>query len=231
MPRRKKVNNKFEILALASHLFLEKGYSNTYVTEIGKSLNISLGNLTFHFPTKEHLLADLAQHLCEYHQITLEQEVEEGRTSLLAYLLELTSMIAICEENEVAKDLYTQIYIHPMSLSLIREADTVKAKMIFAEFCPDWEDTDFILTENVVSGIEYASLMKENAETLPLDRRIAKTLNVVMRIYNVPDEIRKAQIKKVLSMDYRRIGRQFIEGFVSYVEDINAQVIKEAIKQ
>ena len=231
MPRRKKVNNKFEILALASHLFLVKGYSDTYVTEIGKRLNISLGNLTFHFPTKEHLLADLAQHLCEYHQITLELEVEEGRTSLLAYLLELTSMMAICEENEVAKDLYRQAYIHPMSLSIIRAADTTKAKMIFAQFCPDWDDTDFTLTENVVSGIEYASLMKENAETLPLDSRIAKTLNVVMRIYNVPDEIRKAQIKKVLDMDYRRIGRQFIDGFVSYVEDINAQVIKEAIKQ
>lgn len=230
MARRKKINNKFEILALACHLFLEKGYSNTYVTEISKRLDISLGNLTFHFPTKEHLLAELAQHLCEYHQITLEQEVEEGRTSLLAYLLELTSMVAVCEENEVAKDLYRHIYIHPMSLSLIREADTEKAKMIFEEFCPEWEDIDFTLTENVVSGIEYASLMKENAETLPLDRRIAKILNVVMRIYNVPDEIRKSKIDKVLSMDYRRIGRQFIEGFAAYVEDINEQTLKDATR-
>ncbi len=231
MPRRKKVNHKFEILALASRLFLEKGYSNTYVTEIAKELNISLGNLTFHFPTKEHLLLELTQCLCEYHQFVLDVEVEEGRTSLLAYLMELTCMIAVCEESEVAKDLYTAIYRNSMSLRLIREADTTNAKNVFGEFRPDWTDADFALSENVVSGIEYASIMKENVEDIPLDRRIAKVLQVVMRIYNVPQDLINLKIEKVLSMDYRRIGMQFIKGFTVYVESIHQQALEEALKQ
>lgn len=228
---RERFHTKEEIIKLALKMFLEEGYTNSSIRSIAKELDISSGNLAYHYPSKEHLLAELAQHLCEYHQITLEKEVEEGRTLLLAYCLELTSMVAVCEESEVAKDLYVSIYTHPLSLSLFRQADTKKAKEIFSQFCPDWEDDDFTLTENVVSGIEYASLLKENAEELPLERRIAKILNVVMQIYNVPQELREAKINKVLSMDYRKIGRRFIEGFTEYVEKMNEDALIAASKQ
>ena len=147
----------------------------------------------------------------------MEEEIDEGRTSLLAYLLELTSMMAICAESEVAKDLYTAMYTHPMSLRIMRQADTEKIKDIFAPFSPDWTDEDFALTENAVSGIEYASLRDENAENISLDRRVFKTLNIVMKAYNVPQELRQQKIQKVLGLDYRRIGRQFVEGLTDYV--------------
>lgn len=228
MARRDRFQTKLEIIKLASEMFLTQGYTEASTKKLATELDISYGNLGYHFPTKEHLLAELTTRLCDYHNIVMEAEIDEGRTSLLAYLLELTSMMAICEENEVAKDLYTSAYKHPMTLKLMRVADTEKIKSIFAEYCPDWDDEDFALTENAVSGIEYASLMKENAEDVPLDRRVTKTLRVVMKAYNVPEEIREQKIQKVLSLDYRRIGRQFIEGFTEYVEMINEQALKEA---
>ncbi len=209
-------------------MFLTHGYTETSTKKLAQELDISLGNLNYHFPTKEHLLTELTERLCDYHLIVMEEEIDEGCTSLLAYLLELTSMMAICEENEVAKDLYTSIYKHSMPLKLMRESDTQKIKQIFFEYCPHWTDEDFALTENAVSGIEYASLMRENAEQAPLDKRIVKTLNVVMKAYNVPEEIRETKIRKVLGLDYRRIGRQFIEGFTEYVELINEQALNEA---
>ncbi len=228
MARREKYYTKLEIIRCATQMFLTKGYSQSSAKDITQELNISPGNLTYHFPTKEHLLAELTERLCEYHFIVMESEMDEGRTSLLAYLLELTSMMAICEENEIAKDLYTSVYKHPMTLKLIRESDTEKIKSIFAEYCPGWTDEDFALTENAVSGIEYASLMRENAEDVPLDKRIVKTLNVVMKAYNVPEDVREQKIQKVLGIDYRRIGRQFIEGFTEYVEMMNDKALKEA---
>ena len=114
-----------------------------------------------------------------------------------------------------------------MSLKLMRESDTEKVKNIFALYCPGWTDEDFALTENAVSGIEYASLMRENAENVPLDKRIVKTLNVVMKAYNVPEDVREQKIQKVLSIDYRRIGRQFIAGFTEYVETANQRALEE----
>ena len=51
---------------MASRQFLEKGYSATTVAAISKELAMSPGNLTFHFPTKEHLLAELVDLLCSF---------------------------------------------------------------------------------------------------------------------------------------------------------------------
>ena len=227
MARRERFQTKLEIIKLASEMFLTQGYTVASTKKLAVELDISVGNLAYHFPTKEHLLAELTMRLCDYHLIVMEAEIDEGRTSLLSYLLELTSMMAICEENEIAKDLYTSVYKHPMSLKLIRQSDTEKVKHIFAEYCPDWTDEDFALTENAVSGLEYASLMRENAEDVPLDRRVEKTLNVVMKAYNVPEEIREQKLRKVLSLDYRRIGRQLIAGFTEYVETVNQRALEE----
>ncbi len=228
MARRERFQTKLEIIKLASKIFLSQGYTEASTMVMSKELDISKGNFNYHFPTKEHLLAELTTRLCEYHLIVMEAEIDEGRTSLLAYLMELTSMMAICDENEVARDLYTSVYKHSIPLKLMRQADTKKAKTVFAEYCPDWTDEDFVLAENVVSGVEYASLMRENAEDIPLDKRIVKTLNVVMKVYNVPEDVRELKIQKVLSLDYRRIGRRFIEGFTEYVETINNKALQEA---
>ena len=227
MACRERFQTKLEIIKLASEMFLTQGYTVASTKKMAAELDISVGNLAYHFPTKEHLLAELTTRLCDYHLIVMEAEIDEGRTSLLSYLLELTSMMAICEENEIAKDLYTSVYKHPMSLKLIRQSDTEKVKHVFAEYCPDWTDEDFALTENAVSGFEYASLMRENAEDVPLDRRVEKTLNVVMKAYNVPEEIREQKLRKVLSLDYRRIGRQLIAGFTEYVETVNQRALEE----
>lgn len=228
MAAKDRFQTKLEIVRAALHAFLTHGYTESSTKKIAKELGISIGNLAYHFPTKEHLLAELTERLCEYHLIVMENEIDEGLTSLSAYLLELTCMMAVCEENAIAKDLYTSMYRSSLALKLIREADTQKVKDVFAAYCPDWEAVDYALTENAVSGIEYASLMAENAEGIPLDKRVVKTLNVVMKAYNVPEEVREQKIQKVLALDYRRIGRRFITGFAEYVESVNARALEEA---
>ena len=50
---------RLEIVAEASKQFLEKGYSSTTVASIAHALEMSKGNLTFYYPTKEHLLAEV----------------------------------------------------------------------------------------------------------------------------------------------------------------------------
>ena len=39
-----------------------------------------------------------------------------------------------------------------------------------------------------------------------------------MTIYNVPEEIRKIKIDKVLAMNYRSIGKRIFNEFKEYVE-------------
>ena len=52
-------NLKIEIQTKASELFNQKGYKNTTMRDIASALNISLGNLTYHYHKKEDLMMQL----------------------------------------------------------------------------------------------------------------------------------------------------------------------------
>lgn len=225
-----KKNTRLEILQVAMHLFLKDGYTNTFIPQIAKEVGISKGNLAYHFPTKEHLLAELVKELCEFQWQVMEQEVAEGKSSLLSYLLELATMASICDENPVAKDFYVSAYIHPLSLKIIRENDTQKAMRVFEEYCTEWTETDFIQAENVVSGIEYAMFMTENADKVSLEQRIASSLDVIMKIYELPKVLRQNKLTKVITMDYRNIGQKILREFCNYVEEKNVKELQKAAK-
>lgn len=218
---RKRVNTtKYEIIQHATKLFLEVGYSATPPKRICDELDISTGNLTYYFPTKEHLLIVLVEMLCEFQRNMLQDAVKEGQTSLSAVCLELVTMAAASEENEIAKDLFLSSYSSPMCLEIIRKSDNERAKAVYGEFCPDWDEEQFVEAETLVSGIEYATLMTTH-DSAPLEVRIAGALNNIMRIYNVPEEIRSAKIEKVLKMDYRTLGKTVLENFKHFVDQSN----------
>ncbi len=231
MKRENRINTKLEIIEVATNLFLEKGYSNVLISDIADRLGISKGNLTFHFPTKEHMLAELIRQLCVFQWRLLEKEVATGNSQLIASLFEVTAMAASCYENPVAKDLYVSAYVSPMSLRIIRESDTRKAKSVFARLCPDWQDVDFVLAENIVSGIEYSVFTTERDQGIPLDLKIEKALDSIMKVYDLPEEQRRENIRKVFEMDYRKMGVRLLEEFRAYVQKVNREALEEAAIQ
>ena len=226
----KRPNTRLQIIQLATKLFTEEGYSNTSFSKIAKILDLSTGNITFYFKSKEYLLAQLVVELLAFQDLMIEQATDEGKSSLLAYCLELTSIVAICEENEPIRDFFTASYTSPITLSLIRENDTQKTKDVFGQFRPDWTDAQWVATENVVSGIEYATIMTREVDT-PLPMQIERTLNAIMLLYGVPSELRKAKIEKVLAMDYRALGCRILAEFKEYIEKVNEQNLKHAVQR
>ncbi len=210
-------STKNKILRVSTTMFLEVGYSKTSPQMIAKELKVSTGNLTYYYPTKEHLLAVLTDLLCKYQWKLIKDEADDGISSLLALCFELMTMAAACEESEVAKDFFVSTYQSPKCLEIIHNNDTARAKEVFAEYCPDWTDEQFREAEILVAGIEHATLNAID-KTVPLETRISGALNTIMTIYNVPEEIRKMKIEKVLAMDYRSIGKRIFNEFKEYVE-------------
>ena len=210
-------STKNKILRVSTTMFLEVGYSKTSPQMIAKELKVSTGNLTYYYPTKEHLLAVLTDLLCKYQWKLIKEEADDGISSLLALCFVLMTMAAACEESEVAKDFFVSTYQSPKCLEIIHNNDTARAKEVFAEFCPDWTDEQFREAEILVAGIEHATLNAID-KTVPLEIRISGALNTIMMIYNVPEEIRRIKIEKVLAMDYRSIGKRIFNEFKEYVE-------------
>ena len=226
---RKPTPTKTVIIKIASELFFENGFTKTTSTEICKKADISPGNLTFYFPNKESILATLVQMMIDFQWKEMEAQTDEGKSSLLAYCLELTTLAAIGEEIPQMHEFLTAAYSHPTTLDLIRSNDVEKIKRVFAEYTEGWDDEKFIEPETLISGIEYATLM-HTEHTATLEHRIEGALNTIMMMFGVPEELRKAKIKKVLAMDYRAIGRKVYEEFKEYVTESNENALDEVLK-
>ena len=221
---------KLEILDEATRQFLDKGFSHTTLASIAKALKMSTGNLTFHYPTKEHMLAELVDILCDFHWKLMEEEAGDGISSILAICLELTAMAGACEDDPVIKDFLISAYTSPMCLEIIRRNDAARAQKVFQSYCPDWTDTQFLEAELLVSGIEYATLMT-TAPHIPFEVRISGALNNILGIYKIPEDMRKQKLERVFAMDYRNIGKRAIKDFKTFVNNTNEQAFHDLLKR
>ena len=219
---------RLAIIQAATELFFERGFSKTTAAAVCARAKIGTGNLTSYFPTKEHILEVLVKMMIEFQWQEMENATDEGKSSLLAYCLELTTMAAISEESEQMHDFYTSTYIHPMTLDHIRVNDVAKLKRVFGEYCEGWSDERFYEAECIVSGIEFATLMTTEHST-PLPVRIGGALNAIMLLFGVPEELRKKKIEKVLAMDYRAVGIGLLESFKDFVKEENDRAVDEML--
>ena len=223
---RKPTPTKAIIISSASELFFENGFSKTTSTELCRKTGISTGNLTFYFPTKEHILAVLVKMMCDFQWREMENATDEGKSSLLAYCLELTTLAAISEEIPQMQDFLAAAYSHPMTLDIIRKNDEEKVRRVFSSYTDGWSDEKFAEAEVIISGIEFATLMKtEHSVSLPA--KIEGALNGIMLLFGVPEDIRKMKIEKVLAMDYLAIGKRVYESFKLYVTELNEHKLEE----
>ncbi len=218
----KKEKTKHKIIRVSTRMFLDYGYTASTVKMVCDELGISKGNYTFYFSSKDDILAVLTDWLCKYQWKLIKDEADDGMSSLLALCFELMSMASACEENEVAKDFFISAYQSPKCLEIIHNNDTARAKEVFADYCPDWTDEQFREAEILVAGIEHATLNAID-KSVSLETRISGALNTIMTIYNVPEEIRKIKIDKVLAMDYRSLGKRIFKEFKEYVEQMNEE--------
>ena len=230
MPRKQTINTtRLDIIQVATQLFFEKGIGDMTARAICDQLDISTGNLTFHFPTKEHLLAVIVEMMCDHQREMMTHFTDEGKSSLMAHCLELAVIAAMCEDNEIMRDFYLAAYTQPMTLGIIRRNDAERAMQIYAPYCAGWSDESFREAETLVSGIEYATIMKTDTSA-PLDVRVAGALNGVMTVYGVPEDLRKIKVKKTLCLDYRAMARHIFNEFIEYVEIRNEQAIEALLR-
>ena len=73
-------------------------------------------------------------------------------------------------------------------------------------------------------------LVTEDTEEVSLEKRIKSSLDVIMKIYDVPENIRKSLLQSVLSMDYREIGRNILNEFCIYVDEKNKAQLEKIAK-
>ena len=221
MARKKVVNEtKNAIIRVAIEMFLERGFTNTSARAIAAELGISTGNITFYFPSKEHLLMVLVEMLCDSQWSMLEQQADEAETALMAFCMETMTVAVACEQNEIARDLFLSVFQSELCRNLLRENHVARAERIFSEYCGDWTHQQFRIAEILVMGIQHAVIIPTDVE-IPLSERIAGALNQILSIYGVPENNRAEKIRRILALDYNDIRQRVREGSLRYVDQLN----------
>ena len=221
MARKKVVNEtKNAIIRVAIEMFLERGFTNTSARAIAAELGISTGNITFYFPSKEHLLMVLVEMLCDSQWSMLEQQADEEETALMAFCMETMTVAAACEQNEIARDLFLSVFQSELCRNLLRENHVARAERIFSEYCGDWTHQQFRIAEILVMGIQHAVIIPTDVE-IPLSERIAGALNQILSIYGVPENNRAEKIRRILALDYNDIRQRVHEGSLRYMDQLN----------
>lgn len=215
-----KEKTKDKIIRVSTRMFLEHGYTATTVQMVCNELKISKGNFTFYFPTKEHVLVELVELLCEFQEKLIDYEADRGVGSVLSICIELMTVAAACEENEIARDFFVSAFQSRMCLDYLRENHVNRAERLLADYCADWTHEQFVEAEILIQGIDYATIISSEV-SVPLDARISAALNQILGIYNIPAEIRKEKIDKTLAMDCRGLGKRVLAEFTEFVEKEN----------
>ena len=229
MARGRVVTTKYEIIQVASEFFMSVGYSNTSPKMIAEELGLSTGNITYYFPTKEHLLAVVVEMLCDFQWRMLEAEADRGIGSAASICLETMTVAVACDESEIARDFFTAAFQSELCRNFLRENHVERAKKIFATECGAWTDEEFHQAELLVMGLQYAAIVPTNAD-IPVKTRIAGALNQILSIYNVGADMRKEEIDRVLKHDCRGISKRVLQEFVSFVEKTNDKTLEAMIQ-
>ena len=226
MAKERRTKTKYEIIQIASRLFLEESYSNTSLHTIAKELKISLGNLTYYFPTKEHLLLGVTEKLVDFKERKYQKEAGQGIESISSICLDFMSVVSACQESPRAKDLFTAIYGSEMCREHFQKNRIARAKKILSEYCSGWTENQYIFVELIITGIYYSTLTT-NDDILPLEIRLPEALYLILDIYNVDEATRRNEVEKILHLDYREIGKKVYKEFIDYVEAINDKILEE----
>ena len=205
-----------QIIKIGAKHFIEDGYTKATMKRISRELDLSPGNITFYFPTKDHLLAVLINELFDFQNKVMEKAVADRKDPILEYCMSFAVIAAMCAEDGIAKDLYTSAYTAPYTLDLIRRNGTKKAKAAFGNFCKNFSEEDWSATGALISGIEYGAItsLKPHAVT-------EKALHSIMTLYGVPEDLRTQTVNCVLSFDHSSIGKRILRDFLDHVDKTN----------
>lgn len=82
-------NRKENILKTALELFNERGIDGVTTRDIAKEIKISLGNLTYYFPSKSDIVSALMQELGKVVDEALSNHKETGKNALINYFYQV----------------------------------------------------------------------------------------------------------------------------------------------
>ena len=154
-------NIKLAIMETARRLFSEQGFQNTSMRDIAAALNISVGNLTYHYKKKEHLIE----------AIVLEDHQKYSKPAPLLNLADLKRFLQDTAAQKNSRPYYFQHYtqlaqicpaIYKMQVAVLQDLNHALLKsfenfinngILKEEFCQEYDKIADVIITLIAYGI------------------------------------------------------------------------------
>ncbi len=206
-----------KMLRAAVALFLEKGYEGTTTAEIARTAGMTASSFFRAFPSKEALLLELVRWMFGG-QFALAEQHSGVQDPVFLYAVETALQLHIAELTEPLRELYVVGYSLPSTSAYIYRSTAQRLQSIFAPYLPEAQAKDFYEME-----IASASMMR-GFMSVPCDlyftmeAKIRRFLDCSLKLYNIPEEKRKALTAAVLQLDLHTMAKDIIRNTVQQAE-------------
>lgn len=198
--------SKHRILSACAKLFIEKGYSNTTVSEILKAADVTSSTFQNIFRSKDGVLVEFVRVMFENQFNTAKKFVTAGMEHVFIYEVEVSIQLALTEINDNLRDIYVEAYTYPETLNMIQQKTTNEVKNIFLPYVPHFTESDFFEVEIGLSGIMRNYMARKCDMYFTLEKKIKKFINMSLRLYDVPKNVQKEVIDHVMSIDINTVA-------------------------
>ncbi len=184
--------------------------------DIIKEADVSSGTFQNIFKTKDGVLYDLINFMFDS-QFAMAKDMSK-ENPIFVYAIETAIQLAIAESNEHIREIYIEVYTDPDLSELIREKTTKELISIFKDFNPSWEESDFYENEIGSAGIMRAYMARPCDRYFTLKHKTDKFLQMALKAYNVPEELRNQVASSVINMDIEKIAKDVMNKLFSALE-------------
>lgn len=192
---------RVQLIHAATSLFLEHGFTQTTNKMIVTKAGCSPGQFSNFFRTKENILLEFLKQISPYQLEQTKRRLAEGMPPVMSFCKEIAVLLSVCEIDEPIHDLYKNAYSLPITLEYIKDFSYKKAMLLFGERLPDWNQQDFYETEIVTTAIIYGCLMEKCSPRFSIERKVARAVDNLMKIYDFPKEERMDVISDLMKMN------------------------------
>lgn len=192
-----KIELKNNVLKSARKLFISQGYSKTTIKQIIKESHITTGSLYHFFKDKEDILLNITRDMFAIAAEASDSLQIKENDPCLRFSLEIGLQLDFIVKYERIAEIYLAAYNACHISELIVRMGSERNRALFKEYNPEFTDDDYYARTLAVKGILH-SFVDElvNFKRIEDRKRIDSILEMILLIFNVPEDRIKRTIKK-----------------------------------
>lgn len=208
MARRKdSAGTRQRILSTCVRLFIEKGYTNTKMTDILNTAQVSNSSFQNLFHTKDGILMDLVEFMFSTQFATARSIAQKELSPCFVYATETAIQMALAEINENLREIYVCAYTKPETAEYIYRKTAAELYRIFGKYMPECSESDFYEIEIGTAGIMRNYMSTPCNVYFTLENKLKRFLSMTLTLFNVPKTEQEKVIGYIIKTDIRETAR------------------------